>query len=149
MTCTQRHVSRGGWWMLACMMVSFSTACSSSRSPARQSSGPEVAKAVAKEGGVKTGYASVNALRMYYEIRGSGPPLVVLHGGFMNIDAMGPIVPLLATSRQVIAVELEGHGRTADLDRPLSMDQMADDVSGCSITSESRRPTSSASAWAE
>jgi pimeloyl-ACP methyl ester carboxylesterase len=76
------------------------------------------------------GYATVNGLKMYYEIHGSGQPLVVLHGGFMSIDAMGPLVPRLADSRQVIAVELEGHGRTADLDRPLSMDQMADDVTG-------------------
>jgi pimeloyl-ACP methyl ester carboxylesterase len=83
-----------------------------------------------KESRVKTGYASIKGLKMYYEIRGGGQPLVLLHGGFMTIDAMGPIVPLLAGSRQVIAVELEGHGRTADLDRPLSIEQMADDVAG-------------------
>jgi pimeloyl-ACP methyl ester carboxylesterase len=67
---------------------------------------------------------------MYYEIRGSGRPLVMLHGGFMTIEAMGAIVPMLAAKRRVIAVELEGHGRTADLDRPLAIGQMADDVAG-------------------
>jgi pimeloyl-ACP methyl ester carboxylesterase len=86
--------------------------------------------AARREVRVKTGYAPLNGLQMYYEIRGSGRPLVMLHGGFMSIEAMGPIVPRLARSRQVIAAELEGHGRSADLDRPLSMDQMADDVAG-------------------
>jgi pimeloyl-ACP methyl ester carboxylesterase len=74
-------------------------------------------------------YASVNGLEMYYEIHGSGQPLVVLHGAYMTIETMGEIVPSLAESRQVIAVELQGHGRTADIDRPLSYEQMADDVS--------------------
>jgi len=74
------------------------------------------------------GYAEVNGLNMYYEIHGTGEPLVVLHGAYMTIDAMGEIVPELAKSRQVIALELQGHGRTADIDRPLSYEQMADDV---------------------
>jgi pimeloyl-ACP methyl ester carboxylesterase len=65
----------------------------------------------------QTGYASVNGLKMYYEIHGSGRPLVVLHGAFMTIGAMGPLVPALAEDRQVIAVELQGHGHTADIDR--------------------------------
>jgi len=74
------------------------------------------------------GYAEVNGLNMYYEIHGTGEPLVVLHGAYMTIDAMGEIVPDLAKTRQVIAVELQGQGRTADVDRPLSYEQMADDV---------------------
>jgi pimeloyl-ACP methyl ester carboxylesterase len=73
-------------------------------------------------------YAEVNGLNMYYEIHGTGQPLVVLHGAYMTIDAMGEVVPALAETRQVIAVELQGHGRTADIDRPLSYEQMADDV---------------------
>ena len=76
----------------------------------------------------QTGYAPVNGLRMYYEIYGTGQPLVLLHGAYMTIDAMGGVVPELAKSRQVIAVELQGHGRTADVDRPLSYEQMADDT---------------------
>src|SRR3712207_5952640 len=73
-------------------------------------------------------YAEVNGLNMYYEIHGTGEPLVVLHGAYMTIDAMGEVVPSLAETRQVIAVELQGHGRTADIDRPLTYEQMADDT---------------------
>ena len=73
-------------------------------------------------------YASVNGLEMYYEIHGTGEPLVLLHGAYMTIDAMGEVVPSLAKTRRVIAVELQGHGRTADIDRPLSYEQMADDT---------------------
>jgi pimeloyl-ACP methyl ester carboxylesterase len=73
-------------------------------------------------------YAEVNGLNMYYEIHGTGEPLVLLHGAYMTIDAMGEIVPSLAESWQVIAAELQGHGRTADVDRPLSYEQMADDT---------------------
>jgi pimeloyl-ACP methyl ester carboxylesterase len=66
---------------------------------------------------------------MYYEIHGTGEPLVVLHGAYMSIPLMGEIVPRLAETRQVIAIELQGHGRTADIiDRPFSYEQMADDV---------------------
>jgi pimeloyl-ACP methyl ester carboxylesterase len=74
-------------------------------------------------------FADIDGLRLYYEIHGSGRPLVLLHGGLLTIDFMfGPILPTLAARRQVIAVELQGHGRTADTDRPMSIDQLADDV---------------------
>jgi pimeloyl-ACP methyl ester carboxylesterase len=76
----------------------------------------------------RTGYAPVNGLNMYYEIHGTGQPLVLLHGAYMTIDRMGEVVPGLAETRQVIAVELQGHGRTADVDRPLTYEQMADDT---------------------
>jgi pimeloyl-ACP methyl ester carboxylesterase len=76
----------------------------------------------------QTGYAPVNGLRMYYEVFGTGQPLVVLHGAYMTIETMGEIVPSLAESRQVIAVELQAHGHTADIDRPLTYEHMADDV---------------------
>lgn len=75
-----------------------------------------------------SGYAPVNGLQMYYEIHGQGRPLVVLHGAFMTIELMGKLVPELARTRQVIAVELQGHGHTADIDRPLSYEQLADDT---------------------
>src|SRR6266852_3840126 len=81
-----------------------------------------------KNTGGKGAYASVNGLGMYYEIHGTGQPLVVLPGGLMTIPMMGPIVPSLASSRQVIAVELQAHGHTSDIDRPLTYEQMADDV---------------------
>jgi pimeloyl-ACP methyl ester carboxylesterase len=67
---------------------------------------------------------------MYYEIYGTGQPLIVLHGGYGSILSMGEIVPRLSQTRQVIVVELQGHGRTADVNRPLSYEQMADDVAG-------------------
>lgn len=75
-------------------------------------------------------YAAVNGLQMYYEIHGTGgQPLLLLHGAYMSIDsAFGKLLPTLAATRQVIAVELQGHGRTADIDRPLSYEQMADDT---------------------
>jgi len=73
-------------------------------------------------------YVSVNGLELYYEIHGTGQPLVVLHGAYMTIETMGEIVPSLAETRQVIAAELQGHGHTADIDRPLSYEHMADDV---------------------
>jgi pimeloyl-ACP methyl ester carboxylesterase len=79
---------------------------------------------------VTTGYAPVNGLRMYYEIHGAGEPLVVIHGAYMTIETLGPIVSMLALERQVIAVELQGHGHTADIDRPLSYELLADDTAG-------------------
>lgn len=76
------------------------------------------------------GYANVNGLRMYYEIHGSGgTPLVVLHGGVLTIDlTFGAMLPGLAADRQVIAVELQGHGHTADIDRDITLDGLAGDV---------------------
>jgi pimeloyl-ACP methyl ester carboxylesterase len=76
----------------------------------------------------QTGYASVNGLEMYYEIHSAGPPLVLLHGALMTIENFGEILPSLAKSRQVIAIEQQAHGRTADVDRPFSYAQMADDT---------------------
>jgi pimeloyl-ACP methyl ester carboxylesterase len=73
---------------------------------------------------VKHGYAVVNGLKMHYETYGAGKPLVVLHGAF----GWATNFPTLAKTRQVIAVELQGHGHTADIDRPLSLEQLADDV---------------------
>jgi pimeloyl-ACP methyl ester carboxylesterase len=76
----------------------------------------------------QTGYAPLDGLDMYYEIHGAGQPLVLLHGAYMTIDLMGPILPGLAATRQVIALEQQGHGRTADADRPITYEQMADDT---------------------
>ena len=82
----------------------------------------------AGEGDAKTGYAEINGLHMYYEVRGVGQPTLVLHGAYMSADSMGPFITELAKSRQVIAMDLQGHGRTADIDRPISYEQMADDA---------------------
>jgi pimeloyl-ACP methyl ester carboxylesterase len=74
-------------------------------------------------------YASVNGLRMYYEVHGRGRPLVLLHGGLANIDtSFGKVLSTFAANRQVIAIEQQAHGRTADIDRPLTYTQMANDT---------------------
>jgi pimeloyl-ACP methyl ester carboxylesterase len=83
---------------------------------------------------VQSGYAPVNGLNMYYEIHGdtgtqSGTPLVLIHGSFSAIGtSFGLLLPGLAQTRKVIAVELQGHGHTADIDRPLTCEQLADDT---------------------
>ena len=71
----------------------------------------------------------MNGLQLYYETHGSGRPLVLLHGGLQTIDlSFGPLLKPLAASRQVIAVELQGHGHTAITDRPMSIEAMAADM---------------------
>lgn len=70
----------------------------------------------------------VNGMQMYYEVSGEGQPLVVLHGAYMNIPSMGAIVPRLAETRKVYALEFQGHGRTTDIDRPITYPNLADDV---------------------
>jgi pimeloyl-ACP methyl ester carboxylesterase len=73
-------------------------------------------------------YADVNGLHLYYETHGSGRPLILLHGGFGTGEMFGPVIPILARDHEVIAVDLQGHGRTADIDRPLDITLMADDI---------------------
>ncbi len=76
-----------------------------------------------------SGYADVNGLHLYYELHGSGRPLVLLHGGMLTIDlSFGDLIPLLVDKHQVIAVELQGHGRTADIDREITPANSASDV---------------------
>jgi pimeloyl-ACP methyl ester carboxylesterase len=75
-----------------------------------------------------SGFAPVNGLQMYYEIHGDGEPLILLHGGVAASEAFGPNLPAFAKSRQVIAVHLQGHGHTKDIDRPLRFESMADDI---------------------
>ena len=77
---------------------------------------------------VSLGYAAVNGIKMYHEIYGEGEPLVLIHGGLTTIGEMQGWVQALAKTRQVIAVEMQGHGRTADTDRPISFPTMADDI---------------------
>ena len=80
----------------------------------------------------QTGYAPVNGLQMYYEIHGAGGvPLLLLHGGLFNIDLQfGQLIPGLAATRQVVAADFQGHGRTGDIDRPLTSADLASDVVG-------------------
>ena len=73
-------------------------------------------------------YADVNGINLYYETHGSGRPLILLHGGLGSGEMFGPIIPTLAKDHRVIAVDLQGHGRTADIDRPIDIRLMADDI---------------------
>ncbi len=73
-------------------------------------------------------YADVNGVRLYYEEHGAGDPLVLLHGGLGSVEMFASVLPALAAARRVIALDLAGHGRTADIDRPLRPELLADDV---------------------
>jgi pimeloyl-ACP methyl ester carboxylesterase len=78
-----------------------------------------------------SGYADVNGVHMYYEVHGAGSPLVLLHGGMLMIELnFAGLIPTLATRHQVIGVELQGHGRTADTERPITPAALASDVVG-------------------
>jgi pimeloyl-ACP methyl ester carboxylesterase len=70
----------------------------------------------------------VHGMQLYYEVSGAGDPILVLHGSYMNIPTMGGIIPKLAQTRRVYALELQGHGRTTDIDRPITPENLADDV---------------------
>jgi len=83
------------------------------------------AAAAAQPAGDRIG---VNGMQMYYEVSGEGDPLIVLHGAYMNIPTMGEIVAKLAATHKVYALELQGHGRTTDIDRPITYPNLADDV---------------------
>jgi len=71
---------------------------------------------------------AINGMQMYYEVSGEGDPLIVLHGAYMNIPTMGAIIPKLAETHKVYALEMQGHGRTTDIDRPITYSNLADDV---------------------
>lgn len=76
----------------------------------------------------ESGTVPVNGMQMYYEASGEGDPLIVLHGAYMTIPDMGAIIPKLAGTHRVIALEFQGHGRTNDIDRPITYPNLADDV---------------------
>jgi len=73
-------------------------------------------------------YAEVNGINLYYETHGTGRPLILLHGGLGSGEMFGPVMPMLAERHQVIAVDLQGHGRTADIERPIDVRLMAGDI---------------------
>src|SRR5258706_1401193 len=73
-------------------------------------------------------YAEVNGINLYYETHGIGRPLILLHGGLGSGEMFGPVMPMLPEGHQLIAVDLQGHGRTADIQRPIHVRLMADDI---------------------
>lgn len=78
----------------------------------------------------QAGHAPVNGIDLYYEIHGTGRPLVLLHGGFGSIEMFGPVLAALAEQRKVIGVDLQGHGRTLPFERPMTFANLAADVAG-------------------
>ena len=76
-------------------------------------------------------YADVNGLHMYYETHGSGRPIILLHGGLGSGEMFGPVTGMLAANHQVIVPDLQGHGRTADIDRPI--DVKLPSLCGCTV----------------
>ena len=75
-------------------------------------------------------YADVNGVHLYFETIGTGRPLILLHGGLGSGEMFEPILPTLSERHRVIVVDLQGHGRTADIDRPIDVRLMADDIAG-------------------
>jgi pimeloyl-ACP methyl ester carboxylesterase len=73
-------------------------------------------------------YAQIHGLKMYYEVHGTGKPLILLHGGAGATEMYSEVIPILAKGHQVIALDLQAHGRTADIDRPLRYELLADDI---------------------
>ncbi|HTF88282.1 MAG TPA: alpha/beta hydrolase [Planctomycetota bacterium] len=111
--------------VVAALAAAATSSCASSSHPTR-------AEAHGSAAAVQTGHAPVNGLSLYYEIHGANtelPPLVLLHGGGSTIESsFAAVLPSLARKRQVIAFEQQGHGHTADVDRPFSFEQSADDA---------------------
>jgi pimeloyl-ACP methyl ester carboxylesterase len=88
------------------------------------------ANAQGKVAATSSGYAPIGGLKMYYEIHGTGHPLILLHGGLGSSDMFAKIMPELSRNRMVITVDLQAHGHTADINRPMSYEAMADDIYG-------------------
>ena len=110
-------------WILLSLIICWG--CDKPQVPSVQA--PEVMCNTANPGVGK--YSAVNGLRMYYELHGEGYPLVLIHGGGSTIaTTFGKVIPVLAKTHKIIAVEMQAHGHTADIDRPLSFEQDADDV---------------------
>src|SRR5262245_5398467 len=118
---------------LACLLGVLTGALAVACAPAREtkSAVPEgsITTREAEMKPASTGYAEVNGINLYHEIYGSGEPLVLIHGGLTTIGEMQGWIQPLAKNRKVIAVEMQGHGRTTDTDRPMSWATMGDDIS--------------------
>jgi pimeloyl-ACP methyl ester carboxylesterase len=114
--------------MIGMLALGIATACQ------RQPAAPPTAEPampgaeVGKPSPASSGFLEVNGFRLWHEIYGSGPPVIVLHGGLMTIPEMMPLIEPLSKARQVVAVELQGHGRSPDTDRPLALGTLGDDV---------------------
>ena len=116
--------------ILVLAAVALALGCASQGEIAARQTGGTKENPIATVGVVKSGYVLVNGLNMYYEIQGIGRPLVLIHGGMCTIGTcFGKIRTLLAENWETVAVEMQGHGHTADVDRPLTFEQLAEDTS--------------------
>jgi pimeloyl-ACP methyl ester carboxylesterase len=122
-TTTLKNILVTGTRVLALAVATVSTGCTT-QPPAPEPASAATAAVVQ----IRRDYATVNGLRMYYEIHGSGRPLVLLHGAFGVVESWAPMLPALTKNRQVVMVEQQGHGRTFDRSGPLTYEQMADDT---------------------
>lgn len=110
-------------WTLLCLIACWG--CDKPQQPAIES--PEVMCNTENPGIGK--FASINGLRMYYEVHGEGYPLVLIHGGGSTIGTtFSKVIPVLAKTHKIIAVEMQAHGHTKDIDRPMTFEQDADDI---------------------
>ena len=124
---TMETINKSALTLLAA--VAFAFGCASHGEFTNRQTGGINENPTATVGAVKSGYVLVNGLNMYYEIQGTGRPLVLIHGGVSTIDTnFGKVRPPLAKNWKTVAVELQGHGHTADIDRPLTFEQMAEDI---------------------
>ncbi|HYV68155.1 MAG TPA: alpha/beta hydrolase [Myxococcales bacterium] len=116
--------------VLISLLASTAPSGSTVAGTAAKSGGVGATPKNAKQGPVRSGRLAVNGLNYYYEIHGEGEPLLLLHGGLGSIDMFGPVMTMLAEKRKVVAVDLQGHGRTELGTRPLSLLDMGDDMAG-------------------
>jgi len=119
--------------MICLALASFIAGCGDSQQKSSSENKKDTASGNSRTGDNRStdtikAYASVNGLKMYYEITGTGQPLILLHGGFGNTEMFMPAREALSKNYKVIAVDLQGHGRTADIDRPIVPDSMANDI---------------------
>lgn len=105
-----------------------STPIASSSTPSSAAASAAVSPEKASEPKATGSRVAIHGMQLYYEVSGQGDPLIVLHGAYMNIPSMGAIIPKLAETHKVYALELQGHGRTTDIERPITYPNMADDV---------------------
>jgi pimeloyl-ACP methyl ester carboxylesterase len=123
------HIKNSLW---VGIVIAIATSCQSDQNDSQNAStGSKDTVANQNIKPADTGYAHVNGLKMYYEVYGTGKPLVMVHGSYMTIPMnWSHIIPLLANNRKVIVAEMQGHGRTRDIPREFSYEAMADDISG-------------------
>ena len=123
--------------LLAVAAVALTTAQAQEPRPSTITA-PANRSAAAPTEPAKSGHVAINGINYYYEIHGRGEPLLLLHGGLLSIDLMRPIIPALAKHRQVIGVDLQGHGRTDLGSRPISLIDSGNDLSV--LLAETRLP---------